>query len=102
MRRVSIDGTITTESPVIITPAELTRGEKLVEVAEGSADDTEDHFVLADSQNGKYVIKCRVRYNGTYIGVSERVASENVRFAVADEPVIGEAVPDKGVINMSP
>lgn len=97
---VSIDGTITTESPVIITPAELTRGEKLVEVAEGSADDTENHFVLADSQNGKYVIKCRVRYNGTYIGVSERVASENVRFAVADEPVIGEAVPDKGVINI--
>lgn len=51
-------------------------------MAEGSADDTENHFVLADSQNGKYVIKCRVRYNGTYIGVSERVASENVRFAV--------------------
>lgn len=69
-------------------------------MAEGSADDTENHFVLADSQNGKYVIKCRVRYNGTYIGVSERVASENVRFAVADEPVIGEAVPDKGVINI--
>ena len=89
-----IDGTITTESPVTITPANLTRGEKLIEVAKDSSDAVVDHFVLANSQNGKYVLKCRNRYNGRYIGVSERVASKNVRFAVADEPVIGDAVPD--------
>lgn len=94
---VRINGSITTESPVTITPATLQRGEQLVEVAKGSSDDTANHFVLADTQNGKYVIKCRIRYNGTYLGISQRVESQNGRFAVSDEPVIGAAVTDPAV-----
>ena len=94
---VRIDGMISTASPVTITPAALQRGEQLVEVAEGSADDTASHFVLADDQDGKYVLKCRIRYNGTYVGVSERVETQDGRFAVSDEPVIGEAVKEPAV-----
>ncbi len=94
---VRINGTITTESPVTIAPAVLERGEKLVEVAKDSAVDTADHFALTDDQNGKYVLKCRIRYNGTYIGLSERVETQDGRFAVSDEPVIGQEVKDPAV-----
>ena len=92
-----ISGTITTEKPVTIVPYKLQRGEKLVEVPADSADAITQNFILKDTQNGTYAIKRGVLYNGTYLGISQRVDSKTGKLAITNEPIIAAAVQESNI-----
>ena len=89
-----VTGTITTESPVTLSPANLQRAEYLIEVPSGMADAVAEKFQLADTTDGLYALKCRTQYNGTYIEVSKRIDSASGKIAVAYEPIIQGNVMD--------
>lgn len=89
-----VTGTITTESPVTLSPANLQRAEHLIEVPSGTADAVAEKFQLADTTDGLYALKCRTQYNGTYIEVSKRIDSASGKIAVAYEPIIQGNVMD--------
>lgn len=89
-----VTGTITTESPVTLSPANLQRAEHLIEVPSGTADAVAEKFQLADTTDGLYALKCRTQYNGTYIEVSKRIDSAFGKIAVAYEPIIQGKVMD--------
>lgn len=87
-----IDGTVETTKAVTLVPASLLRGEKLIEVDKTAAADIASDFVLQDTKNDVYAIRLGVRYNGTYLGISERVDCENGKIAISDEPALTEEV----------
>lgn len=94
-----VEGTITTEQgkPVTIVPANLQRGEKLIQVPKDSKDSNDSiaaNFKLENTQKGLYALKCREKYNGTYISISKRVDSKVGKIAVAYEPIIQGNVMD--------
>lgn len=88
-------GSITVEgNSITLEPGKLERGTKLIQVPQASKDDITKSFVLSNDENGKYALKCRTPNNGqyTYIGISQRIESTDVKFAVLNEPVLGETV----------
>lgn len=89
-----VTGTITAESPVTLTPANLQRAEHLIEVPSGTADAVAAKFQLKDTKDDLYALKCRTQYNGTYIEVSKRIDSASGKIAVAYEPIIQGNVMD--------
>ena len=89
-----VTGTITAESPVTLSPANLQRAEHLIEVPSGTADAVTEKFQLADTKDGLYALKCRTQYNGIYIEVSKRINSAFGKIAVAYEPIIQGNVMD--------
>ena len=87
-----IDGTATITDPITIQ-TEPVKGKKVLEISEKSKDMIQSGVKLADSQDDKFRLKVSKQYNGTYITITQRVASGG-KLLVANEPVIGEAVKD--------
>lgn len=87
-----IDGTATITDPITIQ-TEPVKGKKVLEISEGSKDTILSRLKLADSQDDKFRMKVSKQYNGTYITITQRVASGG-KLLVANEPFIGEAVED--------
>ena len=79
---------------ITISTENLARGEKLIQVPKNTAESIVDKFELSGTENGKYALKCRETYNGTYIGISECISIDDGKLAVAYEPAIGNAVID--------
>ena len=90
----TVTGSITADKPITLVPGKLERGEKLIKVPKGSAEDIVNKFELSDDENGKFALKCRTPNNGndTYIGISRRIESVEVKLAVLNEPALGKTV----------
>jgi len=93
----TVTGSITISDggkPITLVPGRLERGEKLIKVPKGSAVDIVNKFELSDDENGKFALKCRTPNNGndTYIGISQRIESVEVKLAVLNEPALGKTV----------
>ena len=87
-----IDGTATITDPITIQ-TEPVKGKKVLEISESSKDTILSKLKLSDSQSDKFRMKVSKQYNGTYITITQRVASGG-KLLVANEPFIGEAVED--------
>ena len=87
-----IDGTATIADPITIQ-TEPVKGKKVLEISESSKETILPKLKLADSQDDKFRMKVSKQYNGTYITITQRVASGG-KLLVANEPFIGEAVED--------
>lgn len=93
----SITGTVTLtdNTPITLIPANLSQGERLVQVPNGSPDGIAKNFVLQDDNGGRYALKCRPYFsNTTYIGISQKLTAKDVQLAVREEPQIGRKYVD--------
>ncbi len=90
-----ISGTITDDSSVVqVKPAQLQRGELLLEVPDSFSDELVEKLALSDDQSGFYAIQRCKLYNGTYLGVAHRINSANGQLSIWQDPVLGGSVKD--------
>ena len=90
----SIANSSTVEQPVTVTPSSLTNGTLVIEVPEESSEWADD-FVLNDTENGKFALKCRTStYGDPCLIVTEKLVAGGP-FHIAFAPECSGDVVDK-------
>lgn len=82
--------TVDESNPITVHPADLDNGELVIQLPSFNSS-YESSFILDDTQNGKYALKCRETSNGAYLVVSERASAQgplHVAFVPEEEEKI--------------
>lgn len=67
--------TVDASNPVTVHPADLDNGELVIQLPSFNSS-YESSFILDDTQNGKYALKCRETSNGAYLVVAEKASAQ--------------------------
>lgn len=76
-----ITGSITTATPVKVTPAAVERGVQVIQLEESNHSDAATHFVFTSNQAG-YALKCRNISNSYYLVVSQALSAADGKLSV--------------------
>lgn len=95
-----VEGTIDGDGALCFSPESPEKGLQLIEVSDGKQDEMISRMKLADTKDGQYKLKGYKEYNGTYIGIAERVTAQG-KLGVGNEPALQAAVDKKGYIWVS-